>query len=242
VSRAEVIRFSWQALANVLSRYPEAQAALTQAAIAAEELIRSPEIGHGPPGSERPSLPPGSSVGALVEHGIAGGREVLVVDQNKCTGCENCIQSCERRHGYSRLQLTGQQVDNYLFPTACRHCEDPRCLLCSVNGIVRVPSGEIKIVDENCIGCGACAQRCPYGNISMHPIAKKKQSFWFNLLDLLSTSPRREQSLAALDPASRQIAVKCDLCSGYSDYACVSACPVGAAFRVDPVAAFGASP
>ena len=104
-----------------------------------------------------------------------------------------------------------------------------------------MPSGEIKIVDENCIGCGACAQRCPYGNISMHAIAKKKQGLWFNLLDLLSTSPRRQESLAALDPAARQIAVKCDLCSGYSDYACVSACPVGAAFRVDPVAAFGAS-
>ena len=241
LGRSEVIRFSWQALMSVLASTPHVRAVLTQAAIAAEELIRAPEVGRGVHG-ERTSLVSGSSVGALVEHGIAGGREVLVVDQNKCTGCENCIKSCERRHGYSRLQLRGQQVDNYLFPTACRHCEDPKCLLCSVNGIVRMPSGEIKIVDENCIGCGACAQRCPYGNISMHPIAKKKQSFWFNLLDLLSTSPRREQSLAALDPASRQIAVKCDLCSGYSDYACVSACPVGAAFRVDPVAAFGASP
>ena len=240
VGRSEVIRFSWQALMTVLANTPHVRAALTQAAIAAEELIRAPEVGHGPSG-DRMSLPPGSSVGALVEHGIAGGREVLVVDQNKCTGCENCIKSCESRHGYSRLQLRGQQVDNYLFPTACRHCEDPKCLLCSVNGIVRMPSGEIKIVDENCIGCGACAQRCPYGNISMHAIAKKKQGLWFNLLDLLSTSPRRQESLAALDPAARQIAVKCDLCSGYSDYACVSACPVGAAFRVDPVAAFGAS-
>ena len=239
VSRSEVVRFSWQALMTVLTSYPEARAALTQAAIAAEELIRSPEVGHGPLSGERPSLPPSSSVGALVEHGIAGGREVLVVDQNKCTGCENCIKSCERRHGYSRLQLRGQQVNNYLFPTACRHCEDPKCLLCSVNGIVRIPSGEIKIVEENCIGCGACAQRCPYGNISMHPVNRDGGGFWFSLLDLLSTSPRRQQSLESLDPATQQIAVKCDLCSGYSDYACVSACPVGAAFRVDPVAAFG---
>jgi Fe-S-cluster-containing hydrogenase component 2 len=234
-----VIRFSWQSLTTVLSRYPEARAALTQAAIAAEELIRSPEVGHGPASTDRTSLPPGSSVGALVEHGIAGGHEVLVVDQNKCTGCENCIKSCERRHGYSRLQLRGQQVDQYLVPTACRHCEDPKCLLCSVNGIVRMPSGEIKIVEENCIGCGACAQRCPYGNINMHPISRKRHGFWFSLLDLLSTSPNRPSALSALDPNVQQIAVKCDLCSGYADYACVSACPVGAAFRVDPVAAFG---
>ncbi len=239
VSRAEVIRFSWQALTSVLGSHPEARAALTQAAIAAEELIRSPEVGHGPAESERPSLPPNPSVGALVEQGIAGGREVLVVDQNKCTGCENCIKSCERRHGYSRLQLRGQHVDHYLFPTACRHCEDPKCLLCSVNGIVRVPSGEIKIVEDNCIGCGACAQRCPYGNINMHPVERKKNGLWFNLMDLLSGSPKRRQRLESLEPGARQIAVKCDLCSGFSDYACVNACPVGAAFRVDPVAAFG---
>src|SRR5690606_10837931 len=70
VSRAEVVRFSWQALMQVLATYPEARAALTQAAIAAEELIRSPEVGHSPASGERLSLPPSSSVGALVEHGI----------------------------------------------------------------------------------------------------------------------------------------------------------------------------
>jgi Fe-S-cluster-containing hydrogenase component 2 len=36
-----------------------------------------------------------------------------------------------------------------------------------------------------------------------------------------------------------RIAVKCDLCAGYDDYACVRGCPVGAAMRVDPVELFG---
>src|SRR5690606_18891315 len=88
LGRSEVIRFSWQALMSVLASTPHVRAVLTQAAIAAEELIRAPEVGRGVHG-ERTSLVSGSSVGALVEHGIAGGREVLVVDQNKCTGCEN---------------------------------------------------------------------------------------------------------------------------------------------------------
>ena len=35
--------------------------------------------------------------------------------------------------------------------------------------------------------------------------------------------------------------MKCDLCAGYHDYACVHACPVGAAMRVDPVQVFGRS-
>jgi Fe-S-cluster-containing hydrogenase component 2/CRP-like cAMP-binding protein len=172
--------------------------------------------------------------GVLVEEGIAKGREVLVVDQNLCTGCGNCIEACERRHGTSRLQLRGLQVENYMFPTACRHCADPACLLCSVNGIVRRPSGEIQIVEDNCIGCGACAERCPYGNISMHAVEREKRGFFPSLFDFLVRGALREQALDAIDPKVQRVAVKCDLCAGHRDYACVTACPVGANFRVDP--------
>jgi Fe-S-cluster-containing hydrogenase component 2 len=177
--------------------------------------------------------------GVLVEEGILSGREILVIDQNRCTSCGNCIDACERRHGYSRLQLRGLQVENYMFPTACRHCSDPACLLCSVNGIVRLPSGEIKIVEDNCIGCGACADRCPYGNISMHPIEKPKQGLVFSILNFLAGSSLRERALEEVDPKTQRIAVKCDLCAGHSDYACVTACPVAAAFRIDPGSALG---
>ncbi len=172
--------------------------------------------------------------GVLVEEGIATGREVLVIDQNLCTGCGNCIDACERRHGTSRLQLRGLQVENYMFPTACRHCADPACLLCSVNGIVRRPSGEIQIVEDNCIGCGACAERCPYGNISMHAVEQPKRGLFPSLFDFLARGSARERALDALDPKVQRVAVKCDLCAGHSDYACVTACPVGANFRVDP--------
>lgn len=172
--------------------------------------------------------------GVLVEEGIAKGREVLVVDQNLCTGCGNCIDACERRHGTSRLQLRGLQVENYMFPTACRHCADPACLLCSVNGIVRLPSGEIQIVEDNCIGCGACAERCPYGNISMHAVNEKPRGFFLGLFDFLAHGVRRERALDALDPKVERVAVKCDLCAGHRDHACVTACPVGANFRLDP--------
>ena len=72
--------------------------------------------------------------------------------------------------GTAACSCAGCRSRTCSFPTACRHCEDPVCLLCSVNGIVRIPSGEITIVEDNCIGCGACAERCPYGNISMHPV------------------------------------------------------------------------
>jgi Fe-S-cluster-containing hydrogenase component 2/CRP-like cAMP-binding protein len=255
-SRSEVIRVPGAALATLFSRYPQAEAALRQAGFEAEALARAenvgirppqgqvgaalgPMVGRAPPRDPRAAHPLAGTRRALeadvlVEEGLAKGREILVIDQERCTACSNCIDACERRHGNSRLQLRGIQVETYMFPTACRHCDDPTCLMCSVDGIVRLPSGEIKIVPENCIGCGSCAQRCPYGNISMHAVEKPKPSLLVNLLDFLATGSLRERALEAVDPKAARVAVKCDLCAEYSDYACVTACPVGAAFRIDP--------
>jgi Fe-S-cluster-containing hydrogenase component 2/CRP-like cAMP-binding protein len=242
-SRSEVIRVPGQALASLLSRYPGAEAALRQAGFEAEALARADNVGLRPPQGNLAAQAQPNDFGAgsrslapemFVEEGLAKGREILVIDQERCTACSNCIDACERRHGNSRLQLRGIQAENFMFPTACRHCDDPTCLLCSVDGIVRLPSGEIKIVPENCIGCGSCAQRCPYGNISMHAVEKPKTSLLVSLLDFLATGSLRERALQAVDPKAARVAVKCDLCAEYSDYACVTACPVGAAFRIDP--------
>jgi CRP-like cAMP-binding protein/Fe-S-cluster-containing hydrogenase component 2 len=242
-SRAEVIRISGAALGRVLGRYPAAHDALARGAFEAEGLARARDIGVRPFNPELSiGARPSSAESVLVEGGLATGREILVVDQSRCTGCNNCVEACARRHGKSRLELRGLMIDEYLFPTACRHCDDPACLMCSVSGIVRLPSGEIKIVEESCIGCGACAERCPYGNISMHPAHAPERGLLFRLLDFLAGGPARDAALEALDPKTARVAVKCDLCAGYADYACVTACPVGAAFRIDPAAALAAAP
>jgi Fe-S-cluster-containing hydrogenase component 2/CRP-like cAMP-binding protein len=241
-SRSEVIRVPGAALSTVLARYPHADEALRRAGFEAEALARADDIGVRPQqvtphrSGEHPLAATKRALAAdvLVEEGLALGREILVIDQEKCTACSNCIDACERRHGNSRLQLRGIQADHYMFPTACRHCEDPACLMCSVNGIVRLPSGEVQIVSDNCIGCGSCAQRCPYGAISMHPVEKPKPGLLVSLLDFLATGSMRERALEAVDPKAQRVAVKCDLCAEYSDYACVTACPVGAAFRINP--------
>ena len=236
--RAEVVRIPGPHLFQVLSRYPQARTALEAGALQVEHTVRATiAYGPAPAGGKRDATRVAMSMEVLVEKGLAAGNEVLVVDQNICTNCQSCVDACGRRHKYGRLQLRGLQVENLLFPTACRHCEDPVCLLCSVNGIVRLPSGEITIVDDNCIGCGACAQRCPYGNISMHPVDPPKEGFLFRLMDLLRGGRDRERAMKDLEPSVARKAVKCDLCAGYDDYACVTACPVGAAFRVDPMKA-----
>lgn len=235
-TRSEVIRIPGNHLFQVLSRYPQARQVLEGGAATAERVARDNTFMPAPAGGPKsmPATQLAMSAEVLVEKGLATGSEVLVIDQNKCVNCQNCVDACGRRHKYSRLALQGLQVENYLFPTACRHCEDPVCLLCSVNGIVRLPSGEITIVEDNCIGCGACAERCPYGNIRMHPAEKPQQSFLQRLMGFFGLRARKE-ALDELKPGALRVAVKCDLCAGYPDYACVTACPVGAAFRIDPM-------
>lgn len=235
-TRSEVIRIPGNHLFQVLSRYPQARQVLEGGAATAERVARDNTFMPAPAGGPKsmPATQLAMSAEVLVEKGLATGSEVLVIDQNKCVNCQNCVDACGRRHKYSRLALQGLQVENYLFPTACRHCEDPVCLLCSVNGIVRLPSGEITIVEDNCIGCGACAERCPYGNIRMHPAEKPQQGFLQRLMGFFGLRARKE-ALDELKPGALRVAVKCDLCAGYPDYACVTACPVGAAFRIDPM-------
>jgi CRP-like cAMP-binding protein/Fe-S-cluster-containing hydrogenase component 2 len=248
VSRVEVIRIPGAEFRRVADRFPEARSLATTSALEAEQSARaqgSPRA-RAEAAARAAAAPPLLSAAhrlswdVLVEQGLAQGRELLVVDQTRCTHCNGCVDACGRRHGESRLELRGLAIDHLLFPTACRHCDDPVCLLCSVSGIVRRPSGEIAIVEEQCIGCGACAERCPYGNIRMHPVDPPARGIVSRFLDFLrgpSPDPA-PSSLSESDPKVPRKAVKCDLCAGHDDYACVTACPVGAAFRVDPEATF----
>lgn len=232
-TRAEVVSIPATAVTEALKASPEARRKLIEDVAVSERNLSRSDI--RPPSKGRPSEHLLSLEG-LVDDGVVQGKEVLIINTAICTDCNNCVDSCERRHGHSRLDRSGLQLGDLLFPTACRHCEDPVCLMCSVNGIVREPDGEIRIVADNCIGCGACAERCPYGNINMHPREKQRRS----PLALLSLLGGRETSdIHEAGSKVERLAVKCDLCFGYSDYACVTGCPVGAAMRVDPVSAFG---
>jgi NAD-dependent dihydropyrimidine dehydrogenase PreA subunit len=117
----------------VLQRYPEARSALTKKAMEVESAARAQGMQAAPAkaSAQMGTMALPLSWDVLVAQGVAQGREVLVVDQSRCTYCNNCMDACERRHGASRLQLRGVQVENLMFPSACRHCEDPVCLLCA---------------------------------------------------------------------------------------------------------------
>jgi NADPH-dependent 2,4-dienoyl-CoA reductase/sulfur reductase-like enzyme/pSer/pThr/pTyr-binding forkhead associated (FHA) protein/CRP-like cAMP-binding protein/Fe-S-cluster-containing hydrogenase component 2 len=235
-----------------------------------EESLFNPHIPPKQPADARLR----AGLHSLISDGVVEGTEVLVIDLDKCIHCNECEDACERRHGHSRLNRTGGMiVGNISIATACRQCQDPVCMLCSRAGIARRPNGEVYIT-ESCIGCGICAERCPYGAITIVDLdeeaissaSSKRFNALFTKNTPKQTSKRRTrrtlpmadranvpdrhvapgpltitQTNTAYDELRKKIAIKCDLCAGYNDQACVQACPTGAAIRVQPTKFFGST-
>lgn len=156
---------------------------------------------------------------------------VLLIDENRCIHCDNCVKACESVHedGQTRLKRTGMKFANILVANSCRHCENPLCMTDCPPGdaIVRDAEGEVYIRD-NCIACGNCARNCPYDNIFMvYP--KEKQSH--SLFDWIKSSVGMSEPQNK--PPARSLPVKCDLCRELEGGpACVQSCPTGAVLRL----------
>jgi len=273
ITRVRVAEIPQQVLSNIFTRYPEVRQRFSMrlqqyrdAAAAAQTgifdplaLTRTETINPASDAEARAGLR------SLVSGGVIEGTEVLVIDLDKCVHCNECEEACARRHGHSRMNRKGMVVGNISIATACRQCQDPVCMLCSRAGIARLPSGEVYIT-ESCIGCGICAERCPYDNISIMTLEQEQatpSSSWqrFNgffakgagkergrqSLPMLSELPAapgpldRSQPRDAFGEMRKKLAIKCDLCAGYDNQACVQACPTGAAIRVQPAAFFGST-
>lgn len=291
INRTRVAEVPQQTMQMLLARYPEVEqrfrtrlqeyresalAAKTQTFIGSPETIRAllQQSQREQTVSPMPSANAEARQGlrALVSDGVIEGTEVLVIDLDKCVHCSECENACARRHGHSRMNRKGIVVGNISIATACRQCQDPVCMLCSRAGIARMPSGEVYITDS-CIGCGICAERCPYDNITIVSLqdttaASTANSTWQRftnfftrgtgkergkkLLPMAGSTPLNDmyatpgpldfqQPYDAFGEMRKKLAIKCDLCAGYENQACVQACPVGAAVRVQPTAFFGST-
>jgi len=277
ITRTSVAEVSRQALLTLFSRYPEVNQRFTMrlqqyrdAAAAAQTGFFDP-LAHTRTETVDPLSDAEARAGLreLVGGGVVEGTEVLVIDLDLCIHCNECEEACARRHGHSRMNRKGMVVGNISIATACRQCQDPVCMLCSRAGIARLPSGEVYITDS-CIGCGICAERCPYDNISIMTLEEEHASrsagplgagFIAPALDFFTRGAGKERGrrlLPMAGPAApgplnihqpvdaygemrKKVAIKCDLCAGYNNQACVQACPTGAAIRVQPTAFFGST-
>ncbi len=160
--------------------------------------------------------------------GLIQGQKLMLIDLDRCTRCNQCVEACVAAHddGHTRLYLDGPRFENYLVPISCRSCLDPVCMIgCPVGSINRGDKGEI-VIENWCIGCGMCADQCPYGSILMNPLIKPVE---------LSTQARAALGVEAEIKSITEQAVVCDLCSSLPSQSpsCVYACPHDAAMRVN---------
>ena len=106
----------------------------------------------------------------------------MVIDTQHCVGCQTCTVSCkisnevpgsahwnhlESLDGDVLYQSTGTFPRTTLAfrPLLCNHCENPACVANCPTGAMhkREEDGIVESDHSVCIGCGTCAQSCPYG-------------------------------------------------------------------------------
>ena len=156
-----------------------------------------------------------------VNERFINGTQTMLINIEKCVRCDDCVRACASTHGGNpRFLRHGKTLGQFMVTNACMHCTDPVCMIgCPTGAIHRnVEEGVVVINDDTCIGCGTCANSCPYDNIRLVEI-------------------RDPKGRAVLDPQSQMPilkATKCDLCyTQLGGPACVRACPHDALQRVD---------
>ena len=182
----------------------------------------------------------------VLESGLGQARSALIINLDSCVRCGNCVQACDDLHGYSRLARRGKKMtrridldkrahESLYFPTSCLQCATPECMVgCPTGAISRDPGGEV-FIRNTCIGCGACARGCDFGNISM---AKARHEVEVSLIDMVlgktqgGVAPRSDTP--AVKKSADLVAVKCDVCFERHHAACVYNCPTQSILRIDP--------
>ena len=137
--------------------------------------------------------------------------KMIVIDVDKCTGCEVCELVCSFKHHdefnplKARIHTTLFWQQEIAIPVVCYQCEEPWCGKICPAGAITTEKDEatgatlVTVSEEKCVGCKMCMLVCPFGNIVV---------------------------------SGKGYAEKCDLCGG--DPECVKFCYPGALKFAEP--------
>lgn len=107
----------------------------------------------------------------------------MVIDLDKCTGCQACTVACKVENNVpftgpeqaamgrviSWMDLITTVEGEYpnvrirYIPRPCMQCDDPPCIkVCPVSATYKNPEGLVAQIYPRCIGCRYCTNACPY--------------------------------------------------------------------------------
>ena len=107
----------------------------------------------------------------------------MVIDLDKCNGCQACEVACRSENNIAvggpqaagehrtislmqvRVDVEGEWPDlrTRFVPQPCMHCDRPPCtLVCPVQATSIDREGIVNQIYARCIGCRYCANACPY--------------------------------------------------------------------------------
>lgn len=97
----------------------------------------------------------------------------MVVDLNRCVGCQTCTIACKHANdtppGVQWRQVldiergTFPDVERLFMVVGCQHCAEPPCVpVCPTGATAQRADGLVTMEYDTCIGCGYCAVSCPY--------------------------------------------------------------------------------
>lgn len=101
-------------------------------------------------------------------------RYAMIIDLDRCNGCNSCTVACKAENGTSPgifwgyvLQKENGKTPNVFrlfLPVLCNHCENPACVdVCPTGASYQSDNGLVLIDSRKCIGCKTCITACPYG-------------------------------------------------------------------------------
>ena len=154
----------------------------------------------------------------------------MVVDQNKCTGCNNCVVACTSENNVAtvgkeevkkRRIMHWMRIDRYFSddpenpkvfhqPVMCQHCDNAPCEnVCPVSATMHSSEGLNQVAYVRCIGTKYCINNCPY---------RVRRFNWFKYVknDKFDFNQNSDLSRLVLNPdvtvRERGVVEKCTFC------------------------------